>query len=66
MKRIRLNRGGLYPTGQPKKAGFKDTYFDHTCSGCGKIILKKESNITILSKGMVKKYHWGCRPGGKK
>lgn len=58
MTRIRLNRGNLYPT-RKRQAGYKDTYFDKTCSGCEKIIFKKESNITIPGKG---DFCWDCIP----
>ena len=63
MTRIRLNKGGLYPTVK-KQAGYKDSYFKKTCSGCGKTILKKESNRTIPDKDGVKHYHLrdGCLP----
>ena len=61
MPKIRLNRGGLYPTDKPKRAGYKDTVYDYICSGCGKKILKKDSNMTISGK----RYHWGCKPEGK-
>ncbi len=54
--RIRLNTGGLYPTVK-KQAGYKDSYYDKTCSGCGKIILKKDSNMTIPGKG---DFCWDC------
>ena len=62
MKRIRSNRRGLYPTGKPEKAGYEDLYFEVTCSGCGEIIQKSESNITTHKKGIIKKYHWDCVP----
>lgn len=60
MKRIRLNRGNLYPTGQPKQTGYKDTYFEDTCSECGQIIRKKESNMSVPSKDGIKKFDWDC------
>lgn len=60
LRRIRLNRGGLYPTGQPKQAGYKDAYFDKVCSGCGKKIPKKDSNITIPGEG---DFCWDCKLG---
>ena len=56
--RIRLNRGNLYPTVK-KHAGHKDSYFEKTCSGCRKKILKKDSSITIPGKG---DFHWDCKP----
>ncbi len=59
MKKIRSNRGGLYPTGESKKAGHPDSYYDKTCSGCGKVIPKEDSNITIPGKG---DFCWGCKP----
>ena len=59
MKRIRLNTGGLYPTGGTKRAGYPDTHYDKTCSGCSKTILKKDSNITIPGKG---DFCWDCIP----
>ena len=59
MKRIRLNRSGLYPTGQPKQVGFKDAYYEKICSTCRKKILKKDSNITIPGKG---DFCWDCKP----
>ncbi len=57
--RIRLNRGNLYPTGESKRDGYKDSYFEKTCSGCRKKILKKDSNMTIPGKG---DFHWQCKP----
>lgn len=62
MKRIRSNRGNLYPTGKPVQAGYKDTAYDYICSKCGKIILKKESQMSIPSEGGTKRYHWDCKP----
>lgn len=65
MKRICSNRGGLYPTGQPKRAGFKDKYHEDICHKCKKKILKSEGRITILKNGIIKRYHWGCKPEAK-
>lgn len=62
MKRVRSNRGGLYPTGKPKRVGFKDVYFDYTCSDCGEVILKKESQMSIPDKCGTKRFHWDCKP----
>ncbi len=61
MRRVRLNRGNLYPTVK-KQAGHPDTHFEKTCSGCSKTILKKDSNITIPEKG---DFCWDCKPGAK-
>lgn len=51
MTRIRLNKGNLYPTGGTKQAGHKDPHFKSVCKGCGKVILKSESRITIPGDG---------------
>lgn len=62
MRRIRANRGNLYPTGKPKKVGFKDVHYDYVCSECDKKILKQESQMSIPCEGGTKRYHWDCRP----
>lgn len=61
MKRIRANRGGLYPT-EPKRDGYKDFHYDYICSKCGKKILKQESQMSIPNDDGIKRYHWECRP----
>lgn len=68
MARIRLNRGGLYPTGKPKRAGFKDSHYEFMCNTCDGKILKKESNIIIPTKDGVERFHFkkACQPGGVK
>ena len=62
MKRIRSNRGGLYPTGKPKRAGYPDTHYDYICSKCGEKILKSESQMSIPYPGGTKRFHWDCKP----
>ena len=47
MRRVRSNRGGLFNTTTPKKAGFEDTHYDYICYTCKKKILKGESNVCI-------------------
>ena len=66
MKRIRSNRGGLYPTSKPKRAGFEDKYYEVICHTCKKKILKSEGRITTHKDGIIKKFHWGCVPDMKK
>lgn len=57
MKRIRSNRGGLYPAAK-KQAGYKDQYYEYVCSECGGKILKKESNLCVPEGGEIKRYHF--------
>ena len=61
MRRVRSNRGGLFNTTTPKKAGFEDTHYDYICSKCGKIIKRKESQMSIPDVGGTKHYHWEYR-----
>lgn len=65
MKRIRANRGNLYPTGGTKRAGHPDKRYDYICSKCGKKILKQESQMSIPGESGVKRYHWDCKPDVK-
>lgn len=68
MRRIRSNKGNLYPSGEPKTAGHKDLHYDHVCFACKGMILKKESQMAIPeydSNGIflgTKYYHWRCVP----
>lgn len=57
MRRIRSNRGNLFPTGQPKQAGHKDKYYTFICKKCEKVIFKKDSNIMIPGMG---EFHLDC------
>jgi len=60
--RVRANRGGLFNTSTPKRAGYPDTHYDYICSKCGNKILKQESQMSIPGEGGVKRFHWGCKP----
>lgn len=69
MARIRLNKGGLYPTGESKRAGFKDQYFEHICETCKKKIFKNQSCSVVCKKEAdgtftPHRYHGdgGCMP----
>ena len=69
--RVRANRGGLFNTTTPKRAGYKDTHYDYICYKCKKKILKSDSNISIpdYAEGRYvgkKVYHWDCKPSGSK
>jgi len=64
--RVRANRGGLFNTSTPKRAGYKDTVYDYICSKCGKKILKKESQMSIPGEGGTKRFHWDCIPNKNK
>jgi len=61
VRRIRANRGGLFNTSTPKRAGFEDVHYDYICSKCGKKIFKKESEISMPDKDGIKRYHWDCK-----
>jgi len=65
MKRIRSNRGGLYPTKCGKRAGYEDQYFEVECSYCKKMIKKSESRHTVpyYQNGQqieLQHFHWEC------
>ncbi len=59
MKRIRSNRGGLYPSDKSVQAGHKSVNFEHICNKCKGKILKNDSEMTIPGKG---DFHWDCKP----
>jgi len=67
MRRVRANRGGLFNTTTPKRAGYPDTHYDYICSKCGKIIRKSESQMSVPDyvEGIYagkRVYHWDCKP----
>ncbi len=62
MTRIRLNKGNLYPTDKPARAGFEDKHFESICSVCKKKLKKSDSQMSIPIKGgrTSKTYCWEC------
>ena len=65
--KVRANRGGLFNTTTPKRAGYPDTHYDYICYKCKKKILKQESQMSIPDYEMgiytgTRVYHWDCKP----